>query len=79
MGMHHNDMGHVTPDGVVFHQQMDPQIDHEELRRIDDELTDSREYVIEHKVSSFSYVGSPNIRMHAIEIVLCRTNLDKIQ
>ncbi|VDO15017.1 unnamed protein product, partial [Brugia timori] len=38
--------GHVTPDGVVYHQQMDPE--HDDLRRMDDDLHDPT-YATEHE------------------------------
>ncbi|EFO25373.1 laterally symmetric protein 2 [Loa loa] len=48
MALHHNDMagGHVTPDGVVYHQQMDSE--HDDLRRMDDNIHDST-YATEHE------------------------------
>lgn len=50
MALHHNDIagGHVTPDGVVYHQQMDPE--HDDLRRMDDDIHDPT-YATEHEVS----------------------------
>ncbi|VDN25774.1 unnamed protein product [Gongylonema pulchrum] len=41
MALLHNDIsgGHVTPDGVVFHHQMSAE--HDELRRLDEELRDA--------------------------------------
>ncbi|MCP9265055.1 putative zinc finger protein [Dirofilaria immitis] len=38
--------GHVTPDGVVYHQQLDPE--HDDLRRMDDDIHDST-YATEHE------------------------------
>lgn len=46
MPIHRNETGHVTPDGIVYHQRLDSsQVEHEELRHIDDDLVDASEYV----------------------------------
>lgn len=50
MALHHSDMagGHVTPDGVVYHQQIDPE--HDDLQRMDDDIHDPT-YATEHEVN----------------------------
>lgn len=59
MPMQHAEMGHVAPDGVVYHQRIDPTAEHEELRHMDEELVDPNEYVDEQEVCFYKSRSPP--------------------
>uniref|UniRef100_A0A915BY27 C2H2-type domain-containing protein n=2 Tax=Ascarididae TaxID=6250 RepID=A0A915BY27_PARUN len=66
MPMQHAEMGHVAPDGVVYHQRIDPTAEHEELRHMDEELVDPNEYVDEQEFRDDDDLGPHSLPPRAV-------------
>ncbi|VDK47273.1 unnamed protein product [Anisakis simplex] len=66
MQMHPADIGHVTPDGVVYHQRIDQPTDHDELRHLDDDMVDPNDFVDEHEFREEDDLGPHSVPPRAV-------------